>query len=97
MPAMMSRISTSGAEVRLGEHPSLAAPGAGDPHKPRRERPERFVQGFATGWQWLVAVAAPVTGAGSGERSFQDAGGAMIRRPDHARQKRLTLSGVPAP
>jgi hypothetical protein len=25
----------------------------------------------ATGWQWLVAVAAPVTGAGSGERSFQ--------------------------
>jgi hypothetical protein len=32
--------------VRLVQHPVLVAAGAGDPHEPRRERPERLVQGL---------------------------------------------------
>src|ERR1700704_3377662 len=46
--------------MRLGEHPLLAAPIAGDPHEPRRERPERLVEGLGASRQRVGAVAAPV-------------------------------------
>ena len=46
-PALAEHVTLR--RVRLGEHPLLAAPVAGDPQEPRRERPERLVQGFPAG------------------------------------------------
>ena len=46
--------------VGLGQHAILPAPVTGDPHEPRREGAERFVERLPARRQRLVAVATPV-------------------------------------
>jgi hypothetical protein len=57
----MTRIGRSRCAVcALVQHPILAAAVAGDPHEPRRERAEGFVQGYCACRQRGVAVAPPL-------------------------------------
>ena len=78
----------------------LAAAVAGDAHEPRRERPERLVQGFRAGRQRVVAVAAPVPPSGSAEPA-SGARGRIIRAKNAftraSAAKRFSSSGRPAP
>jgi hypothetical protein len=48
--------------VRLGDEPLLATALAHDPQEPGRERAQRLVEGFGSGRQRVVTVAAPVAG-----------------------------------
>jgi hypothetical protein len=86
------RIVMVPAPVRGGDY----FPDSGDPHEPRRERPERLLQGFRACRQRLVAVAAPVAlGNWPGGHSEAPGGNGPPGRIMRARNT-FTLSGVSA-